>query len=56
MFNAPYSPELNPIESVFSITKQAFKKEKLSRIINQKRESNEKLVDKVFKDVKLDHI
>ena len=34
IFNTPYSPELNPIEQLWSLVKSEFKKEKLKLLIN----------------------
>ena len=34
IFSPPYSPDYNPIESVFSIFKQSLKKKRLKSILN----------------------
>ena len=36
IFNVGYSPEFNPIESVFSIVKRHFKSSRLQCIVNQR--------------------
>ena len=35
IFNAAYSPEFNPIETVFSLAKSYIKKERLKSIANE---------------------
>ena len=35
IFNVGYSPEFNPIESIFSIVKRHFKRDRLMKIVNQ---------------------
>ena len=37
IFGPPYSPDYNPIESVFAIAKRELKKKRLEAIINKRR-------------------
>lgn len=36
IFNVGYSPELNPIEAVFSKVKRTYNKQRLNCLVNQK--------------------
>jgi transposase len=48
IFNLPYRPEYNPIENVFSLVKNSFKRKKLNNIMREERFSNEDLVNWSF--------
>jgi transposase len=56
VFNIPYSPQFNPIESVFSIIKQSFKKDVLYHLINGKRLMIETLIRKAVNGVNQEKI
>ena len=45
LFNVPYSPDYNPIEKVFNILKQKYKKLRLSAITNNHRANTERLIN-----------
>lgn len=51
IFNVPYSPEFNPIESVFSIVKQQFKRDRLIRVQYNRHPDIKKLILKAFYSV-----
>ena len=51
IFNASYSPDFNPIEGVFSVTKNYVKRERLKAIILKKRINLEQLITESFKRV-----
>ena len=44
IFNVPYSPEYNPIELVFNLLKQSFKKLRLEAISKNKKRGFKNLV------------
>ena len=51
IFNAPYSPEFNPIEFVFAKVKRYFKSQKLRQIVNNKHTTVENLISESFAQV-----
>ena len=51
IFNASYSPDYNPIEGVFAVTKNYVKRERLKAIIHRKRVQLEALILSSFKQV-----
>jgi transposase len=56
VFKIPYSPQFNPIESVFSIIKQSFKKDVLYHLINGKRLMIQTLIRKAVNGVNQEKI
>ena len=48
VFNPPYSPFANPIEEVFSVVKQHFKKARLNKIMNDTNVTNEVMIERAF--------
>ena len=48
IFNIPYSPQFNGIESVFSMVKAAFKKSLLKEIIAGERRNSIKLIKRAI--------
>ena len=50
-FNAPYFPDGNPIEFVFSIAKHNFKKAKLQAIANKKPVVMADLINRAFRKI-----
>ena len=51
MLNASYSPDFNPIEGVFSVTKNFVKRERLKAIVQKKQIKLEELILRSFKQV-----
>ena len=51
VFNPPYSPFANPIEEIFSVAKQHFKKARLNKIMNESNDTNEDMIKKAFEKV-----
>ena len=52
LFNVPYCPDYNPIETVFSQVKRDFKKQKLNSIQNKLNRSQEEMIKATFGKVK----
>ena len=52
IFNASYSPEFNPIETVFSLVKRNIKTERLKLIVRNEEEDINAMTDKEFKRIK----
>ena len=44
IFNAPYSPDYNPIEGVFSVAKRKIKQERLKDIMSKRKRELEGLI------------
>ena len=51
--NVAYSPQFNPIESAFSVTKRYFKAQRLNSILNGKQPNVQKLIEESFKQLTL---
>ena len=51
VLNASYSPDFNPIEGVFSVTKNFVKRERLKAIVQRKQIKLEELILRSFKQV-----
>ena len=51
IFNASYSPDFNPIEGVFSVTKNYVKRERLKAIILRKKVKLERLILESLKQI-----
>lgn len=51
ILNASYSPEFNPIESVFAIVKNQIKKERLRKFFQKKEEDLEEMTRTEFKKI-----
>ena len=56
IFNVPYSPQYNPIETVFSKVKTHFKKRKLSLISNERKFNQTQEIKDAFASVKLSDV
>ena len=48
LFNLPYSPEYNPIESVFSQVKRIFNRERLNKLANMELFDSRKEAEDAF--------
>ena len=48
LWNIPYCPDTNPIESCFSIVKQRYKKDRLHHLINKKEFDTKKGIERAF--------
>ena len=55
LWNVAYSPEFNPIESVFSQVKRIFSKQRLNDLVNKVGFNIDREVKKAFKVIKADH-
>ena len=53
IFNVPYSPQFNPIESVFSKVKSFFKRRKLHALANQYAFKQDKEIRDAFRKIKI---
>ena len=51
IFNAPYSPEFNPIEFIFAKVKRYFKVQKLNQILNKSHTKVEELIMRSFDQI-----
>ena len=51
IYNPAYSPQANPIEECFAQVKKAYKKAKLSKIINGTNVENEDMIEKAFEKI-----
>ncbi len=51
LFNVPYSPEYNPIELVFNLIKQSFKKHRLEAISQGKKKGFQSLIRTAIQNV-----
>ena len=56
IFNIPYCPEFNPIESVFSQVKRVFKLKRLKKLANLEPFDAEKTIDDIFWKLKKETI
>lgn len=56
IWNVPYSPEFNPIESVFSRVKMLFNKKRLNEIVNRRTFSFERTIDACFLAIRVEHV
>ena len=52
IFNKPYNPEYNPIESVFGVLKTLFRKLKLRAIVEDKMVDSQILVSRALNLIK----
>ena len=46
IFNVPYSPDLNPVESCISVMKNTIKRQRTANLVLGKYDSNEELIKK----------
>ena len=53
IFNVPYSPQFNPIETVFAKVKSIFKRSKLYAVSNNRRFHQETEIKNAFGKVKI---
>jgi transposase len=51
LFNVPYSPEYNPIELVFNVLKQSFKKLRLKAISEGKKQGYQAMVNQAIRNM-----
>ena len=56
IFNVAYSPEFNPIESVFSRVKFFFCNTRLNDLVNRRGFNFERTIDMAFRKITLGHI
>ena len=56
IFNVSYSPLFNPIEGVFSVVKAAYKKKKLSTLVNGRPFNMVEAIKRAFRTVTVDHV
>jgi transposase len=56
IFTPPYSPDANPIESVFSIFKSQLKKERIKGIIGGKKIQVPLLIEKIWQQIEREKI
>jgi transposase len=49
IYNAAYSPDYNPIESVFSVVKNAIKRERIRQFAKGSKKSIEEIINESFK-------
>lgn len=54
IFNLPYRPEFNPIENVFSLVKNTYKRLKINAIVKDKKFNAKKLVKSSFNQLNKD--
>ena len=55
IWNVAYSPEFNPIESVFSRVKFRFNKDRLNDIVNRRGFNFDRTINAAFRDIHVDH-
>ena len=55
IFNVGYSPELNPIEAVFSKVKAVFCRERLNSLVNKVGFNFERSITAAFKPITMEH-
>ena len=51
VFNVGYTPEFNPIESVFSQVKRVFCRERLNKLVNNEEFDTNKMIHSAFSKV-----
>ena len=51
VFNVGYTPEFNPIESVFSQVKRVFCRERLNKLVNNEEFDTNKMIHNAFSKV-----
>ena len=56
IFNVGYSPEFNPIESVFSQVKRIFCRERLNKLVNNEEFDTNKAIRAAFNKVSRDTV
>ena len=56
IFNAPYSPDYNPIEFVFSMLKSKYKKLRISSLVNGPRMTIRRMIDDSIAELELNKI
>jgi hypothetical protein len=56
LFNIPYCPQFNGIESVFSIIKQDYKKMALKKILNSQKYHPKDLISKAVKNLAIEKV
>jgi transposase len=55
IWNVPYSPEFNPIESVFSRVKFFFNKKRLNEIVNRRGFNFDRTIEASFQAITVEH-
>ena len=55
IYNVGYSPELNPIEAVFSKVKAVFCRERLNNLVNKTGFNFERTITAAFKSITVEH-
>lgn len=55
IYNVGYSPEFNPIESVFSRVKYLFCKTRLNDLVNRRGFNFDRTIEMAFREIRLEH-